>query len=65
MLVVKENAKPQVVISGNIHSKDVSDSIKSTSFQEVSQWLDKELKKKKYDSIYFIRNLSSISVSVT
>lgn len=33
----KENAKPQVVISGNIHSKDISDSIKSTSFQEVSQ----------------------------
>ncbi len=43
----KENAKPQVVIYGNIHSKDVSDSIKSTSFQEASQWLDKELKKKK------------------
>lgn len=47
MPVVRENAKPLVVIFGNIHSKDISDSIKSTSFQEVSQWLNKELKKKK------------------
>lgn len=45
--VGKQYGLEVMLMHKKFHSKDVSDSIKSTSFQEVSQWLDKELKKKK------------------